>query len=107
MLKCLWHDLTHLLPTQTNKTQQIMYVQIVGIISSVLTAVSMIPQLIKVIKEKDAENLSILMLCVLLSGLGMWVYYGVLIKDPIIIISNSFSVLLNLGLLFCAIRFKR
>lgn len=84
-----------------------MYVQIVGIISSILTATSMIPQLIKVIKEKDAENVSILMLSVLLAGLGMWVYYGVLIKDLIIIISNSFSVLLNVVLLFCAVRFKK
>ena len=84
-----------------------MYVQIVGILSSVLTAISMIPQLVKVIKEKDAENVSILMLFVLLTGLGMWIYYGVLIKDPIIMISNSFSVLLNLVLLFCSLRFKK
>ena len=84
-----------------------MNVQLVGIISSVLTASSMLPQLIKVIKERDAESVSLLMLGVLLAGLGMWVYYGILIKDLIIIISNSFSVLLNLILLFCAFRFKR
>lgn len=84
-----------------------MNVQLVGIVSSVLTAVSMLPQLIKVIKERDAENVSLLMLSVLLSGLGMWIWYGVLIKDMIIIISNSFSVLLNLVLLFYAFRFKR
>ena len=84
-----------------------MNVQLVGIISSVLTAVSMLPQLIKVIKEKDAENVSLVMLTVLLAGLGMWIYYGVLIQDPIIIVSNSFSVLLNMVLLVCALRFKR
>lgn len=84
-----------------------MSVQLVGIIASVLSAVSMLPQLIKILKEKDAENVSMLMLSVLLAGLGMWIYYGTLIKDPIIIISNSFSVLLNLVLLFCAFRYKR
>lgn len=84
-----------------------MNVQVVGIISSVLTAVSMVPQLIKVIKDKDAENVSLLMLSVLLAGLGMWIWYGILIKDPIIVASNSFSVLLNLVLLFCAFRFKK
>lgn len=84
-----------------------MNTQVVGIIASVLSAVSMLPQLIKILKEKDAENVSMLMLSVLLAGLAMWIYYGVLIKDPIIIISNSFSVLLNLVLLFCAFRYKK
>jgi MtN3 and saliva related transmembrane protein len=84
-----------------------MNAQVVGIVSSVLTAVSMLPQLIKVIREKDAENVSIVMLSVLLAGLAMWIYYGVLIKDLIIIVSKSFSVLLNVVLLFCAFRFKK
>lgn len=83
-----------------------MNIQLVGIIASVLSAVSMGPQLIKVLKERDAENVSILTLCVLIAGLSLWIWYGVLIKDLIIIISNAFSVLLNLVLLFCAFRFK-
>lgn len=84
-----------------------MNIQVIGIVASLLSAVSMFPQLIKVIKEKDAKNVSELMLCVLVAGLSMWIYYGILIKDLIIIISNSFSVLLNLVLLFCTIRFKK
>lgn len=83
-----------------------MNIQVVGIIASVLSAVSMGPQLVKILKEKDAENVSILTLCVLLAGLGCWIWYGVLITDPIIIISNAFSVLLNLVVLFCAFRYK-
>jgi MtN3 and saliva related transmembrane protein len=66
----------------------------------------MAPQLIKILKDRDAENVSILTLCVLLAGLSLWIWYGVLVKDLIIIISNSFSVLLNMVLLFCAFRFK-
>ena len=84
-----------------------MNVQVVGIIASVLSAISMLPQLLKILKEKDAESVSTLMVSVLLAGLSMWIYYGVLIKDPIIIISNSFSVLINLVLLFSAFYFKK
>ncbi len=75
--------------------------------ASILTAISMLPQLIKMIKEKDAEQVSILMLFFLLVGLTLGTYYGVLIKDWIIIISNGFSVLLNLALLIYAIRYKK
>jgi len=84
-----------------------MYNQVIGIIASILAAVSMLPQLIKLIKEKDAENVSVLMLSVLLAGLAFWAYYGILVKDPIIIISNSFSVCLNLAVLFFTLRYKK
>lgn len=84
-----------------------MYNQVMGILASILTAISMLPQLIKMIKEKNAENVSILMLFVLLTGLGLWMYYGILIKDWIIIISNGFSVLLNVILLIYTMRYKK
>ncbi|MBC7868304.1 MAG: hypothetical protein H7X88_12285 [Gloeobacteraceae cyanobacterium ES-bin-316] len=84
-----------------------MLVQIIGVLASVLSAISMLPQLIKLIKEKDAENMSVLMLAVLLAGLGLWAYYGILIKDTIIIISNSFSVLLNLVVLSFTLHYKK
>lgn len=80
---------------------------VLGIIAGVLTSVSMIPQLIKVIKEKDAENLSWVMITILISGLSLWVWYG-FIKDELpIILSNAFAVLVNLTLLICSFIFKK
>jgi MtN3 and saliva related transmembrane protein len=67
----------------------------------------MIPQLIKVIKEKDAENLSWVMLSVLITGLSLWVWYGFLKDELPIIISNSFAVLVNIILLVCFFIFKK
>ncbi|WP_353149654.1 SemiSWEET transporter [Chryseobacterium sp.] len=80
---------------------------ILGIIAGVLTSVSMIPQLIKVIREKNVEDISLLMLLVLISGLSLWVWYG-FIKDELpIILSNSFAVLVNIGLLICYIIYDK
>lgn len=79
---------------------------IIGISASACTAVSLIPQLIKVIKEKKAENVSLLMLLVLFIGLGLWVYYGILKSDIIIIASNTFSLFVNLLLAFFAVKYK-
>ena len=84
-----------------------MYTQVVGIVASILAAISMLPQLIKLIKEKDAENMSVVMLLVLLAGLALWAYYGILVKDPIIIISNSSSVCLNLAVLYFTLYYKK
>ena len=74
--------------------------QLIGIAAGILTAVSMLPQLLKIIKEKKAENVSIWMLIVLISGLVLWAVYGFMKKDWPIITTNLFSVLLNLVLVF-------
>ena len=51
------------------------YTTLIGIISGILTAVSLLPQLIKILKEKKAENISFGMLGVLLAGLIGWICY--------------------------------
>ena len=79
---------------------------IIGIAASACTAASMLPQLAMVLKEKKADNVSLGMILVLFAGLILWVYYGFLRKDRIIIISNCFSVVVNISLAFFAIKYK-
>lgn len=80
---------------------------LLGIIAGVLTSVSTIPQLVKVIREKNVEDISLLMLLVLISGLSLWVWYG-FVKDELpIILSNSFAVLVNISLLVCYIMYHK
>ena len=80
------------------------YIQIIGIVAGILTSISMLPQLIKTFKEKKAENISLVMILLLLCGIGSWIWYGFLKNDMPIIFTNCFSFLLNLILLF--LRFK-
>ncbi len=82
-------------------------VQIVGIAAGICTGISMLPQLIKIIKEKNVDDISWFMLVILMAGLGGWVWYGVLKKDYPIIVTNAFSILVNGAILFCRIRFKK
>jgi MtN3 and saliva related transmembrane protein len=81
-------------------------ITIIGIAASLLTATSMMPQLIKIIRDKKAESVSIVMLAVLFGGLAMWIWYGILINDFIIVISNSFSILVNITTVFLTIKYK-
>ena len=80
---------------------------LLGIIAGILTSVAMMPQLIKVIREKNVEDISVVMLLVLISGLSLWVWYGILKDELPIILSNGFSVLVNLTLLTCCFIFKK
>ena len=74
--------------------------QWIGIAAGVLTSVSMLPQLIKIIKEKKAGDVSVVMLLVLIGGLALWAVYGFMKEDWPIIITNSFSFFTQLRCAF-------
>ena len=81
-------------------------ITLVGVAASVLTAFSLLPQLIKIIKEKKADDVSLGMLLILLAGLSLWIIYGFMIENKIIIFSNIFSVVVNVSVLVLTIIFK-
>jgi MtN3 and saliva related transmembrane protein len=78
----------------------------VGIGAGIRTAFSLMPQLYKIVKEKEAENISYFMLIILLAGIGGWIWYGILKKDYPIIITNCFSFLVNSLIIFFSIKYK-
>lgn len=84
-----------------------MDIEVLGLVAGGITSVAMMPQLIKVIKEKNAEDISVVMLLVLITGLSLWVWYGIVQNELPIILSNSFSVLVNITLLICCMMFKK
>jgi MtN3 and saliva related transmembrane protein len=84
----------------------IAFETIIGVAASFFTAVSLVPQLLKIIKEKKAKDVSLGMMVVLFAGVSLWVYYGILKEDWIIIIANSVSLVINLLTGFFTIRYK-
>lgn len=80
--------------------------QIIGFIAGIFTGVSLLPQLIKIIKEKKTEDISTWMLLILMGGLALWITYGVLIGNLPIIITNSFSLLINIIIIFLRFKFQ-
>ncbi len=80
---------------------------IVGIIASIGTGICMLPQLIKVIQTRKTDNLSRMMLGVLIVSLSLWIVYGAGKKDWIIIISNAVSLLINCALMVLSFVFRR
>lgn len=80
---------------------------ILGLVAGGITSVAMLPQLIKVIKEKDVEDLSVLMIIFLVTGLSLWVWYGFIKNELPIILSNAFAVLVNICLLIFYLLYRK
>ncbi|WP_229722634.1 SemiSWEET transporter [Xylophilus rhododendri] len=82
------------------------WTQGMGMAAGVLTSCSMLPQLFKVIRDKQAEEVSVVMIVVLIAGLALWVAYGIARGDWPVILTNSFSVIVNCLLLGFRIRYS-
>jgi len=80
--------------------------QVVGIAAGICTGISLLPQLIKIVQEKKAESVSLVMLGILLTGLAGWVYYGFLRKDYPIIVTNAFSFIVNVCIIILSVKYK-
>jgi len=70
-------------------------VTLTGLSAGLLTAISMLPQVIKTVQKKKAEEVSLWMLITLVSGVCLWILYGIEKSDYPIIITNSVSLIIN------------
>lgn len=82
-------------------------VQVIGIVAGACTSISLLPQLIKTIKEKKDGEISYYMLAILLAGIGFWIWYGVLKNDYPIIITNAISFILNSLIIFFNLYYRK
>ncbi|HET9806864.1 MAG TPA: SemiSWEET family transporter [Nitrososphaeraceae archaeon] len=82
-------------------------VTIIGIMATVFAVSSSIPQIIKALKTRKTDDVSIWLVIVLIIGLSLWVIYGIGINDLLISIANSIAVAINTFLLILKIKYSR
>ena len=68
----------------------------IGFIAATLTTSAFLPQAFKIWKSKTADGLSLSMYLVMGTGTLSWLFYGLLIESPSVIVANciSFSIIL-------------
>ncbi len=68
--------------------------EMIGYIAASLTTASFLPQAIMTLKTRDTEGLSLGMYSLFTSGVFLWLVYGVIIKNNVIIFANSVTLFL-------------
>ncbi|MFH1198941.1 MAG: SemiSWEET transporter [Candidatus Omnitrophota bacterium] len=76
-----------------------MIINIIGLAAAVLTSFAFIPQLVRVVQTKSVKDLSPITLGQLTLGVSLWLVYGFLREDVVIILANGVT-LLSLTLLW-------
>jgi MtN3 and saliva related transmembrane protein len=76
----------------------------IGIVAAALTSLSYIPQVRKAWPRGSTADLSLTMLVVLTAGLLLWIGYGLLKGDWVIVAANSVGGVLSASVLAFKIR---
>jgi MtN3 and saliva related transmembrane protein len=81
-------------------------IQILGLAAGTITSITFLPQVIQIWKTKSVKDLSLFMLILLITGVLLWLTYGLLIMDAAIIYTNSMVLAMSLILLFFKLKYK-
>jgi MtN3 and saliva related transmembrane protein len=81
-------------------------VEILGYAACAVTALTFLPQVVKTWKEKSAKNVSLLMFIIAFINEVMWIAYGVLQKDNVIIITNVIMITMCSVMIALKLRYK-
>ncbi|MGL5021267.1 MAG: SemiSWEET transporter [Mycoplasmatales bacterium] len=67
----------------------------IGTIAAILTTISFLPQVIKVVQTKDTSAISLPMYIMFVAGIFCWVIYGFMLNDMNILIANLITLILS------------
>ena len=74
---------------------KIIYIEFFGYFAAIITTLAFVPQLIKTLKTKKADDVSLTTLIMFLTGVAAWIIYGIQISSKPILIANTITFLLN------------
>ena len=82
-------------------------IEFFGYFAAILTTAAFLPQLIKTLKTKKAEDVSLLTLIMFICGVVSWIIYGYKISSSPIQIANIITLILNLFILISKIHYSK
>lgn len=80
---------------------------VVGTGAALCSMASFVPQILKIVRERDASSVSLRMYAVTVTGFTLWVAYGVLSRAWPVIASNAVCLLLSATILVLKRRYDR
>ena len=79
---------------------------VIGIFATFFTMWSTVPQIRKSLRTRKTDDVSKWLIVSLITGLSLWVLYGVTKGDIIIICANSIGISLNVFLLILKLKYS-
>lgn len=75
-------------------------VDLLGAVAGAITTLTFLPQVIKTIKDKSARDISLMMFIIAAVNEAMWIVYGALKNDWVILLTNAVILCLSLTMIY-------
>ena len=79
---------------------------VLGYIAASLTTIAFVPQAWKTFRTKDVSGVSLRMYSVFTTGVAFWLAYGLVLKEPPMILANSLSLVLACAVLVMKLKYR-
>ena len=86
---------------------QFNYIDLFGFLAALLTTIAFLPQLYKTWKTKSADDVSLTMLVLFITGLICWIIYGLKIDSIPIVLANVITFIFNFSILLLKITYNK
>lgn len=82
------------------------YVTLVGLLAGTLTTIAFIPQLQQTWRTRSAQDVSLGMLITFVTGVFLWLVYGLMLGALPVILANVTTLVLTLAILILKMRYR-
>jgi MtN3 and saliva related transmembrane protein len=83
-----------------------LIVNATGTLAALCTISSFVPQIVKIVRERDASSVSLRMYLLTVAAFSLWIGYGVMLRAWPLVGSNTLSLALAATALFLKWRFR-
>ena len=81
-------------------------ITLIGLLAGTLTTIAFIPQLQQTWRTRSAQDVSLGMLLTFVTGVFLWLIYGILLGALPIILANLITLVLTLAILILKMRYR-
>ncbi|WP_375480096.1 SemiSWEET transporter [uncultured Nostoc sp.] len=82
------------------------FITILGLAAATITTISFLPQMFKTWQTKSAKDVSSVTLITFISGVFLWLIYGIYLQSLPIILANAITLIFNLIILWLKIKYR-
>jgi MtN3 and saliva related transmembrane protein len=84
-----------------------MRIELLGLLSGLLTTIAFVPQVLKVWRTRSAADISLAMYLVFSLGLIGWMSYGAVLGARPIIVANGVTLVLTVSIIAMKLTFQK
>jgi MtN3 and saliva related transmembrane protein len=81
------------------------WIEAIGALAALITTLGWVPQVVKLARERKADNISLIATGSIAAGVALWAVYGVLIGSWPVIIANVLTLLFVGAIVVMKLRF--